>query len=74
MQSEVTRAAFTLLPVYRRRDSHRVTAVAVHQNGTRVFLGLENGHLEEYRLSRGTTPPTSTSGVKAAQLTLAVCS
>lgn len=48
MQSEATRAAFTLSPIHQRRDQHRITSVAVLQNATRVFLGLDNGVLEEH--------------------------
>lgn len=48
MQSEATRAAFTLSPIHQRRDQHRITSVAVLQHGSRVFLGLENGVLEEH--------------------------
>lgn len=48
MQSEATRTAFTLSLIHQRRDQHRITSVSVLQNATRVFLGLENGVLEEH--------------------------
>eukprot|EP00878_Enallax_costatus_P024476 GHUV01026120.1.p2 GENE.GHUV01026120.1~~GHUV01026120.1.p2 ORF type:complete len:150 (+),score=21.70 GHUV01026120.1:417-866(+) len=48
MQSEATRAAFTLSAIHQRRDQHRITAICVLQNATRVFLGLENGVMEEH--------------------------
>jgi hypothetical protein len=61
MQSDATRAAFTLSLIYQRRDERRMTAVAVLQSGLRVFLGLDNGVLEEHRCvpasAAGALPP-----------------
>lgn len=51
MQPEQMRTAFTLSPVHRRRDNLRVTAVALHQRAGRIYLGLDNGVLEEHRIS-----------------------
>jgi hypothetical protein len=45
------RTAFTLAPLHRRRDARRITAVALHQRAGRVYLGLDNGALEEHRLA-----------------------
>jgi hypothetical protein len=60
MQPELTRTAFTLAPLHRRRDAHRITAVALHQRAGRIYLGLENGVLEEHRLVASTTAPSTT--------------
>uniref|UniRef100_A0A383VGG5 Uncharacterized protein n=1 Tax=Tetradesmus obliquus TaxID=3088 RepID=A0A383VGG5_TETOB len=61
MHSDATRAAFTLSLVHQRRDARRMTAVAVLQAGSRVFLGLDNGVLEEHRCvpasAAGSLPP-----------------
>jgi len=58
MQPELTRTAFTLAPIHRRKDAHRVTAVALHQRAGRIYLGLESGVLEEHRI----VPAAATSG------------
>lgn len=51
MQPEATRAAFTLSLVHLRRDERRVTALALLPGGTRVFLGLNSGVIEEHVFS-----------------------
>lgn len=49
MQSDGARSAFTLSVVHQRKDQRRVTAVALLKAGQRVFLGLDNGVVEEHR-------------------------
>lgn len=50
-QSDGARSAFTLSVVHQRKDQRRVTAVALLKAGQRVFLGLDNGVVEEHRCS-----------------------
>ncbi|KAF6257778.1 hypothetical protein COO60DRAFT_1196853 [Scenedesmus sp. NREL 46B-D3] len=61
MHSDATRAAFTLSLIHQRRDARRMTAVAALQSGHSVFLGLDNGVLEEHRCvpasAAGALPP-----------------
>jgi hypothetical protein len=57
-----TRTAFTLAPLHRRRDALRITSVALHQRAGRVYLGLDNGVLEEHRLSPLTGPAHAGGG------------
>lgn len=51
MQSDGARSAFTLSVVHQRKDQRRITAVALLKAGQRVFLGLDNGVVEEHRCS-----------------------
>jgi hypothetical protein len=53
MQPDQARAAFTLSTVHQRRDSSRITSVGVDQGGSRLFLGLSNGFIEEHTVNRG---------------------
>lgn len=50
MDGDVSRTAFELSCVLQRRDSSEVTAVAVDIEGFRLYVGLDNGMLEEYKL------------------------
>lgn len=66
--AELTRTAFTLSPVHRRRDGLRITSVALHQRAGRVYLGLDSGALEEHRISAAATGPAAAAAAAAAAL------
>jgi hypothetical protein len=52
MQSDdAARSAFNLSVVHQRKDQRRITAVALLKAGQRVFLGLDNGVVEEHSCS-----------------------
>lgn len=50
MEGDGSRTAFELSCVQQRRDSAEITAVAVDTDGYRLYVGLDNGMLEEYKL------------------------
>lgn len=56
------RSAFTLSVVHQRKDSRRITAVALLKAGQRVFLGLDNGVVEEHRCSTVTSHAHAAGG------------
>eukprot|EP00879_Flechtneria_rotunda_P015503 GHRR01016213.1.p2 GENE.GHRR01016213.1~~GHRR01016213.1.p2 ORF type:complete len:113 (+),score=51.69 GHRR01016213.1:504-842(+) len=65
MQSDATRAAFTLSLIHQRRDDRRITAIAVLKQGQRVFLGLDNGVIEEHRCLQSSTAGALPAAVAA---------
>ncbi|GMH35213.1 hypothetical protein BSKO_03081 [Bryopsis sp. KO-2023] len=50
MDPDGSRTAFELSVVHQRKDSSRVTSVAVDTDGERLYVGLDVGMLEEYKL------------------------
>ncbi len=66
MQPEVARTAFTLAALHQRRDGRRITAIGLYQDGQRVLLGFDNGHLEEHALLRGTASAAPATAAAAA--------
>jgi hypothetical protein len=56
-----SRAAFTLAVVHARRDERRITAVALLRAGQRVFVGLDNGVVEEHARSTSSSSASSVS-------------
>lgn len=67
MQSDAARSAFTLSVVHQRRDERRITAVALLKAGQRVFLGLDNGVVEEHRCSSSSSTHAVYGGAGGAQ-------
>lgn len=67
MQSDAARSAFTLSVVHQRRDERRITAVALLKAGQRVFLGLDNGVVEEHRCSSSSSTHAVYGGAGEAQ-------
>lgn len=45
-----SRTAFNICQLYARRDPHRITCVGLDSSAARVYLGLDNGHMEEHQL------------------------
>ncbi len=63
MQPEdAARSAFTLSVVHQRKDQRRITAVALLKAGQRVFLGLDNGVVEEHSCSSSSSTLTAVYG------------
>lgn len=65
MQSDAARSAFTLSVVHQRQDQRRITAVALLKAGQRVFLGLDNGVVEEHRCSSSSSSTHAGTGQAA---------